>query len=47
MRKHPELQEYYKATPRQRAIIAVLYFGLAALLVLGMDATHLDRDHLR
>jgi Zn-dependent protease len=47
MRKHPELQEYYKATPRQRAIVAVLYFGLAALLVLGMDATHLDRGHLR
>jgi Zn-dependent protease len=46
-RNHPELQEYYRVTPRHRAIVAVLYFGLAILLVLGMDATHLDRDHLR
>jgi len=30
-----------------RAIIAVLYFGLAILLVLGMEATHLPRDVLR
>jgi hypothetical protein len=34
-------------TRSQRAIIAVLYFGLAVLLVLGMEATHLDRDALR
>ena len=46
-RNHPELQEYYRVTRRQRAIIAVLYFGLAVLLVLGMEATHLDRDALR
>ena len=46
-RNHPELQEYYKVMPRQRAIIAVLYFGLAILLVLGMEATHLDQDALR
>ena len=46
-RNHPELQEYYRVTRRQRAIIAVLYFGLAILLVLGMEATHLDRDALR
>ena len=46
-RNHPELQEYYRVTPRQRAIIAVLYFGLAVLLVLGMEATHVDRDLLR
>ena len=46
-RNHPELQEYYRVTPRQRAIVAALYFGLAILLVLGMDATHLDRDVLR
>jgi Zn-dependent protease len=46
-RNHPELQEYYRVTPRQRAIVAVLYFGLAILLVLGMEATHLDRDVLR
>ena len=46
-RNHPELQEYYKVEPRQRAIVAVLYFGLAVLLVLGMEATHVDRDLLR
>jgi hypothetical protein len=34
-------------TPSQRAIVAVLYFGLAILLVLGMEATHLPRDVLR
>jgi Zn-dependent protease len=47
MRNHPELQAYYRVTPRRRAIIAVLYFGLAVLLVLGMEATHLPRDVLR
>ena len=47
MRNHPELQEYSRVTPRQRAIVAALYFGLAILLVLGMDATHLDRDVIR
>jgi Zn-dependent protease len=46
-RNAPELQEYYRVTPRQRAITAVLYFGLAVLLVLGMEATHVDRDVLR
>jgi Zn-dependent protease len=46
-RNLPELQGYYRVAPRQRAIIAVLYFGLAVLLVLGMEATHLDRDALR
>jgi Zn-dependent protease len=47
VRNAPELQEYYRVTPRQRAVVAVLYFGLAVLLVLGMDATHVDRDSLR
>jgi Zn-dependent protease len=46
-RNQPELQEYYRVTRSQRAIVAVLYFGLAVLLVLGMEATHLDRDALR
>jgi Zn-dependent protease len=46
-RNHPELQDYYKVAPSQRAIIAVLYFGLAIFLVLGMEATHLPRDVLR
>jgi Zn-dependent protease len=46
-RNNPELQDYYRVTPPQRAIVAALYFGLAVLLVLGMEATHLDRDALR
>jgi len=46
-RNHPELEDYYRVTPRRRAIMAALYFGLAVLLVLGMDATHVDRDLLR
>jgi Zn-dependent protease len=46
-RSHPELQDYYRVTRPQRAIIAALYFGLAILLVLGMEATHLPRDVLR
>ena len=46
-RNHPELQDYYRVTRSQRAIIAALYFGLAILLVLGMEATHLPRDVLR
>ena len=46
-RNHPEAQGYYKVTPRRRATMAFLYFGLAILLVLGMEATHLDRNLLR
>src|SRR3954451_24339249 len=46
-RNHPELQDYYKVTRGQRATVAALYFGLAILLVLGMEATHLPRDVLR
>jgi Zn-dependent protease len=46
-RDHPELQDYYTVTASQRAIVAVLYFGLAILLVLGMEATHLPRDILQ
>ena len=44
MRRHPEMQEYYRVEPRQRLIIGVLYFGLAILLVLGMHATHVPRN---
>ena len=35
---------YYQVTPWQRVVTAVAYFGLAALLVLGMDASHVDRE---
>jgi Zn-dependent protease len=44
LRGHPEMQEYYRVTPRRRVIIGVLYFGLAVALVLGMNATHVPRD---
>jgi len=37
------MQEYYRVKPAQRAIIGLLYFGLAAALVFGMHATHVPR----
>jgi Zn-dependent protease len=40
MRHVPQMQQYYRVRPHQRLIIGVLYFGLAAALVLGMHATH-------
>jgi Zn-dependent protease len=38
-----EMQTYYRVSPRHRMIVAAVYFGLIALLVLGMDATHVQR----
>jgi Zn-dependent protease len=43
-REHPEMQEYYRVTRGRRVAIAVLYFGLALVLVLGMHETHVPRD---
>ena len=43
VRRHPQLQSYYRVLPARRAVIAVLYFGLAAVLVFGMHATHVPR----
>lgn len=40
----PEFAGYYEVTGRQRLAVAVVYLGLAALLVLGMDATHVPRN---
>lgn len=37
-------EAYYRVTPRQRIAVAVVYIGLIALLVVGMDATHLERS---
>ncbi|MBV9818069.1 MAG: site-2 protease family protein [Solirubrobacterales bacterium] len=34
---------YYRVAPRNRALVALVYLGLIALLVLGMDLTHLPR----
>jgi Zn-dependent protease len=42
-RKSPEAQEYYRVPAHARAMVAAVYIGLVALLVLGMDATHLER----
>jgi Zn-dependent protease len=39
----PQQQAYYRVKPRDRALIAAVYLGLIALLVVGMDATHLAR----
>jgi Zn-dependent protease len=44
MRNHPERQSYFRVKPSQRVTMAVLYFGLAILLVVGMHATHVPRD---
>ena len=44
MRRLPEVQAYYKVEPHRRLLMGLLYFGLAALLVLGMHATHVPRD---
>jgi Zn-dependent protease len=36
-------QTYYRVRPLDRAFVAAVYLGLIALLVVGMDATHLPR----
>jgi Zn-dependent protease len=36
-------QAYYKVAPLDRALVAAVYLSLVALLVVGMDATHLQR----
>jgi Zn-dependent protease len=37
------VRSYYRVPPLQRTIVAAVYLGLIALLVLGMDATHVAR----
>jgi Zn-dependent protease len=39
----PRQMAYYAVRPRDRLLVAAVYLGLAALLVVGMDATHLPR----
>ena len=39
-------KRYFEVTPRQRVTMAVMYFGLIALLVLGMHITHVPPDAL-
>jgi len=43
LRHHPQMQTYYRVKPAQRAIVGLLYFGLAAALVFGMHATHVPQ----
>jgi Zn-dependent protease len=38
---------YFEVTPAQRWTMGCLYFGLIALLVLGMEGTHIARESLR
>jgi Zn-dependent protease len=44
MRGLPEVQAYYKVEPHRRLLMGLLYFGLAAALVLGMAETHVPRN---
>jgi Zn-dependent protease len=37
------VRSYYRVAPVHRALVAAVYLGLIALLVLGMDATHVAR----
>jgi len=43
-RKDPEQQRFHTVRPRTRAAVAATYIGLALALVVGMDATFLERD---
>jgi Zn-dependent protease len=43
-RGRPEAATYYRIAPWQRAAATVGYFGLAALLVLGMSASFVERN---
>jgi len=38
-----ESQAYYRVKPLDRALVAAVYLSLIALLVVGMNATHLVR----
>lgn len=39
-----EVQRYYRVPRRQRLMVLAVYLGLIAVLVVGMDLTHLARD---
>jgi hypothetical protein len=43
-RKDPEAKRYHEVKPGARLAIASVYIGLAVLLVVGMDATFVERD---
>jgi Zn-dependent protease len=39
----PEAEAFYRVSPRNRLLVGVVYLGLVALLVIGMNAAHLPR----
>ena len=45
-RKSDEERRYFEVTPGQRWTMAAMYFGLVALLVLGMQMSHVPREAL-
>jgi Zn-dependent protease len=44
--KSDEERRYFEITPEQRWIMAAMYFGLIALLVFGMQFSHIPRESL-
>ena len=46
-RKSDEERRYFEVTPGQRWTMAIMYFGLIALLVLGMELSHIPRENLQ
>ncbi len=45
-RKSEQERRYFEVTPGQRWTMATMYFGLMALLVLGMRLSHIPRESL-
>ena len=45
--KSDEERRYFEVTPGQRWTMAVMYFGLVALLVAGMRLSHIPRESLQ
>ena len=45
-RKSDEERRYFEVTPAQRWTMALMYFGLIALLVIGMQLSHIPRETL-
>jgi Zn-dependent protease len=45
-KKSEEERRYFEVTPAQRWTMAVMYFGLIALLALGMQMSHIPRESL-
>jgi hypothetical protein len=43
-RKSPEAQQYHRIPARTRALVALVYLGLAAALGVGVAETYFERD---